>query len=69
MSFAPAEYHTRLTRVQHMMGAAGLDALLLSTQTDICYLTGFLTRYPVDRGGAYGADVCSRHTNVVRARL
>lgn len=45
MSFPDAEYHTRIAAVQARMAEHGLQALLLTTQTDICYLTGFLTRF------------------------
>jgi Xaa-Pro aminopeptidase len=40
-----AEYEGRLARAQAMMAQAGLDALLLTTEPDIRYFTGFLTRF------------------------
>ncbi|NBD29317.1 MAG: M24 family metallopeptidase [Alphaproteobacteria bacterium] len=43
--FAAAEYQARLDRAQDMMGAAGLGALLLTTEPEIRYFTGFLTRF------------------------
>ncbi|MCP3971706.1 MAG: aminopeptidase P family protein [Rhodobacteraceae bacterium] len=43
--FADAEFHARVARLQAGMGAAGLDALLLTTAPDVFYVTGFLTRF------------------------
>ncbi len=43
--FEPAEFQNRLARAQSLMAAAGLDALMLTTETDIRYFTGFLTRF------------------------
>ncbi len=43
--FARAEFEDRLARAQRMMGDAGLDALLLTTEPDVRYFTGFLTRF------------------------
>lgn len=45
MSFPPQEYLARLAKVQGAMAEHGLGALVLSTQTDILYLIGFLTRF------------------------
>ncbi len=39
-SFSATEYDERLTRVRKAMAARGLDGLLVSSQANICYLTG-----------------------------
>ncbi|MCX7564754.1 Xaa-Pro peptidase family protein [Sulfitobacter sp. F26169L] len=43
--FARSEYQQRLVRAQTMMEVANLDALLLTTEPDIRYFTGYLTRF------------------------
>ena len=43
--FDPSEFQNRLDRAQSLMAGAGLDALVLTTETDVRYLTGFLTRF------------------------
>lgn len=43
--FAPAEFHERLTRAQQMLDDAGLDALLITTEAEFRYFTGFLTQF------------------------
>ena len=43
--FATQEYQNRLARAQQMMAASSLDALFLTTETDVRYFTGFLTRF------------------------
>jgi Xaa-Pro aminopeptidase len=43
--FPVAEYQNRLARAQKMMAQAGLDALLLTTEAELRYFTGFLTRF------------------------
>ncbi len=43
--FPVSEYHARLERAQAMMNAAGLSALFLTTEPEIRYFTGFLTRF------------------------
>lgn len=43
--FPEAEFRDRCIRIQTMMRAAGLDALLLTTEPDVRYVTGFLTRF------------------------
>ena len=43
--FDPSEFQNRLDRAQSLMAGAGLDALLLTTETDVRYFTGFLTRF------------------------
>ncbi len=43
--FEPAEYHARLAAAQARMNLAGLGALLLTTEPEIRYFTGFLTRF------------------------
>ena len=43
--FEIAEFKARLTRAQSRMNAAGLDAILLTTDPDIRYFTGYLTRF------------------------
>ncbi len=43
--FARSEFEARTRRAQKLMDAAGLSALLLTTETDVRYFTGFLTRF------------------------
>ena len=43
--FTTAEFKARLTRVQGRMDDADLDAILLTTEPDIRYFTGYLTRF------------------------
>ncbi|MBQ0751773.1 MAG: aminopeptidase P family N-terminal domain-containing protein, partial [Roseovarius sp.] len=43
--FAPEEYQARVRAAQSGMAAAGLGALLLTTEPEIRYFTGFLTRF------------------------
>lgn len=43
--FARAEYQARVTRAQALMAQAGLGALLLTTEPEIRYFSGFLTRF------------------------
>ncbi len=43
--FPPSEFRTRITRLQVAMADAGETALLLTSQADIFYTTGFLTRF------------------------
>ncbi|UOA26280.1 Xaa-Pro peptidase family protein [Pseudosulfitobacter sp. DSM 107133] len=43
--FAPEEYRARLHRAQAMMAREGLAALLLTTEPEVRYFTGFLTRF------------------------
>jgi len=43
--FPDTEYRDRLTRAQQAMARAGLGALLLTTEPEIRYFTGFLTRF------------------------
>lgn len=43
--FAPDEYRARVARAQEMMEHAGLAALLLSTEAEVRYFTGYLTRF------------------------
>jgi Xaa-Pro aminopeptidase len=43
--FAQAEYRARVARAQARMQDAGLGALLLTTEPDVRYFTGFLTRF------------------------
>ncbi len=45
IGFSTVEYQTRLTRAQQMMDRAGLSALLLTTEPELRYFTGFLTRF------------------------
>ncbi|WP_299141672.1 Xaa-Pro peptidase family protein [uncultured Tateyamaria sp.] len=45
MTFEVAEYEARLARAQGLMAAAGLDALMLTTEPEVRYFTGFLTRF------------------------
>lgn len=43
--FSRAEYEGRTRRAQAQMAQAGLGALLLTTEADVRYFTGFLTRF------------------------
>ena len=43
--FAPGVYKARVAKAQVMMGEADLGALLLTTEADLRYFSGFLTRF------------------------
>lgn len=43
--FAQSEYEARLARAQKLMAAHDLSAMLLTTEAEIRYFTGFLTRF------------------------
>ncbi|MFV2053144.1 M24 family metallopeptidase [Aliiroseovarius sp. YM-037] len=43
--FDVSEYQGRVNRAQTLMGEVGLDAILLTTEPDFRYFTGFLTRF------------------------
>ncbi|MFN0264505.1 M24 family metallopeptidase [Tepidamorphus sp. 3E244] len=43
--FAQGEFEHRLSRAQKLMDEAGFDALLLTSEPDVRYFTGFLTRF------------------------
>jgi Xaa-Pro aminopeptidase len=43
--FDPAEFKDRVRRAQAMMQDAGLNALLMTTEPEVRYYTGFLTRF------------------------
>ena len=43
--FPVLEYKTRLAKAQELMAKAGLNALLLTTEPEVRYFTGFLTRF------------------------
>ncbi len=43
--FDPTEFQARTERAQRLMDQTGLSALLLTTETDVRYFTGFLTRF------------------------
>lgn len=43
--FPAAEFEARTARAQALMAEAGLDALLLTTEPEVRYFTGFLTRF------------------------
>ncbi len=43
--FHPSEYKSRVVRAQDMMRARGIDALLLTTEPEVRYFTGYLTRF------------------------
>jgi len=43
--FPTAEFAARLARAQAMMVAGGVDALLLSSEAEVRYFTGFLTQF------------------------
>lgn len=43
--FKQAEYEARVARAQRLMKDSGLDALLLTTEPEVRYFTGYLTRF------------------------
>lgn len=43
--FEPSEFHARRDHAQAMMAEAGLAALLLTTEPELRYYTGYLTRF------------------------
>lgn len=43
--FSTEEYQNRLSRAQKLMSEGGLDGLLLTTEAEIRYFTGYLTRF------------------------
>jgi Xaa-Pro aminopeptidase len=43
--FSPDEFRARLARAQDRMAAEGFDALLLTTEPEVRYFTGYLTRF------------------------
>ena len=43
--FPEQEFETRTSRAQALMAKQGIDALLLTTEPDVRYFTGFLTRF------------------------
>ncbi len=43
--FAASEYHERTARAQAMMADRQIDALLLTTEPELRYFTGYLTRF------------------------
>ena len=43
LAFSSAEYGGRVERVQAALGEAGLDALVITSPENICYLSGFWT--------------------------
>jgi len=43
--FPASEYRERVARAQHRMAERGLAALLLTTEADLRYFSGFLTRF------------------------
>jgi Xaa-Pro aminopeptidase len=43
--FAAAEFQARTARAQQLMAAEGLDALLLTTEPEVRYFSGYLTRF------------------------
>ena len=45
MTFPATEYQERVACAQVMMAQSGLDALLLTTEPELRYFTGFLTRF------------------------
>ena len=53
LAFPDSEYQARIGKVRDSMNAAGLDALLLTTIPNICYLTGYQTAV----SGAYAAAI------------
>ena len=45
MIFPPEEFAARTAKAQAMMAKRGLAALLLTTEPDVRYFSGFLTRF------------------------
>ena len=45
MSFSASEFRARVQRAQERMAERGLGALLLTTEADLRYFSGFLTRF------------------------
>lgn len=43
--FEPAEFTARTARAQDRMARAGLDAILVTTEPEVRYFTGYLTRF------------------------
>lgn len=43
--FEPGEFAARTQKLQTAMAAEGLDAILVTTEADLRYITGFLTRF------------------------
>lgn len=43
--FPNGEYESRLTKAQELMSQAGLDALLLTTEQELYYFSGYQTRF------------------------
>lgn len=43
--FPDAEFEARLARAQRLMGERAIDALLLTTEPEVRYFTGFLTQF------------------------
>ena len=43
--FPTDEFRTRTARIRAGLAKAGLDAILLTTEPEIRYVTGFLTRF------------------------
>ena len=43
--FPTSEFETRLANAQRLMAAVDIDALLLTTEPDVRYFTGFLTQF------------------------
>ena len=43
--FPDAEFQARVAKAQHLMGQRGLDALVLTCETDVRYFSGYLTRF------------------------
>lgn len=43
--FPDTEFQARTQRAQALMAASGLDAMLLTTEADVRYFTGFLTQF------------------------
>ena len=49
--FHPSEFKTRVLNAQNEMAREGIDALLLTTEAEVRYFTGFLTRFGKARRG------------------
>ena len=58
--FPEAEYNHLLERAQDYLNSQSLDALLLTTEVDIRYFTGFLSQYFFRIRPAPGSSLCRR---------
>ena len=48
--FPVCEFETRLQRAQSLMATKGLDGILLMSEAEVRYFTGFLTQFLKHQG-------------------